>query len=99
LEDALAESHLDHNLGLYLRLCAFRFHHLPHARIYRHEYEQKPLEMLHGQVRLGQGMASGRDQHKSFVKKRDGEETEAHIESIGEEASKMSAEGCEWICR
>jgi hypothetical protein len=44
-------------------------------------------------------MASGRDQHKSFVKKRDGEETEAHIESIGEEASKMSAEGCEWICR
>ena len=94
MEDLLGGSHLHHYLGLYLRLCAFRFHHLPQAIIYRHEYERKPPEILHAEARLGQGMASGLDQHKSFVKKRDGgqlvvrdgEEADAHIESIGEEA-------------
>ena len=95
LEDALWGGHLEHNLGLDPRLCAFRFHHLPQAIIHRHEDERKPTEILHAQARLGQGMASGRAQHKSFVKKReggqlvvrDGKEADAHIESIGEKAS------------
>ena len=95
LEDALGGGHLEHNLGLDLRRCAFRFHHLPQAIIHRHEYERKPTEILHAQARLGQGVASGCEQHKPFVKERDGgqlvvrdrEEADAHIESIGEEAS------------
>ena len=95
LEDALGGGHFEHNLGLDLRLCAFRFHHLPQAIIHRREHERKPTEILHAQTRLGQGVASGCDQHEPFVKERDGgqlvvrdrEEADAHIESIGEEAS------------
>jgi hypothetical protein len=55
LEDALVGGHLKHYLGLDLRLCAFRLHHLPKAIIDRHAYERKSTEILHLQARLGQG--------------------------------------------
>ena len=81
-------------MGLDLRLCAFRFHHRPQAIIHRHEYERKSTEILHSQARLAQGIVGWRDQNKPFIKKRDGgqlgmwdgEEADADIESIGEEA-------------
>ena len=47
--------HLEHNLGLDLRLCVFRLHYIPRAIFYRHEYERGFTEMLHLQARLGQG--------------------------------------------
>jgi hypothetical protein len=37
---------LEPNLGLDRLLCAFRLHHLPEAIFGRHEYEQKPTEIL-----------------------------------------------------
>jgi len=53
--NSLAVIQLDHNLGLALRLCAFRLHHLPKAIFDWHECERKPTEVLHSQGRLGQG--------------------------------------------
>lgn len=47
--------HLEHNLGLDLRLCVFRLHYIPRAIFYRHEYERGFTEILHLQARLGQG--------------------------------------------
>jgi hypothetical protein len=47
--------HLEHNLGLDLRLCVFRLHYIPRAIFYRHEYERRSTEVLHLQARLGQG--------------------------------------------
>ena len=55
LEDAQGEVHLDHNVSLDLRLCAFRLHHPPKTISDRHEYERKLFEILHSQARLGQG--------------------------------------------
>lgn len=53
--NSLAVIQLEHNLGLALRLCVFRLHHLPKAEFDRHEYERTPTEILHSQGRLGQG--------------------------------------------
>lgn len=53
--NSLALIQLEHNLGLALRLCAFRLLHLLKAVFDRHEYERKPTEILHSQGRLGQG--------------------------------------------
>jgi hypothetical protein len=53
--NSLAVIQLEHNLGLALRLCAFRLHHLLKAVFDRHEYERKPTEILHSQGRLGHG--------------------------------------------
>lgn len=53
--NSLAVIQLEHNVGLDLRLCAFRLHQLPKAVFDRHEYERKPTEILHSQGRLGQG--------------------------------------------
>lgn len=53
--NSLAVIQLEHNLGLALRLCAFRLHHLPKAIFDWHECERKPTEVLHSQGRLGQG--------------------------------------------
>ena len=53
--NSLAVIQFEHNLGLALRLCAFRLHHLLKAVFDRHEYERKPTEVLHSQGRLGQG--------------------------------------------
>ena len=36
-------------------LCAFCFHHPSEAIFYRHEYDRKPIEILHSQARSGQG--------------------------------------------
>jgi hypothetical protein len=38
-----------------MRLCAFRLHYLPEAIFGRHEYEQKPIEVLHLQARFRRG--------------------------------------------
>ena len=54
--NSLAVIQLEHNLGLDLRLCAFRLHHLPKAVFDRHEYERKPTEILHSQGRLGRAI-------------------------------------------
>ena len=53
--NSLAVIQLEHNLGLALRLCAFRLHHLPKAIFDWHECERKPTEVLHSQGRLEQG--------------------------------------------
>ncbi|MCI0426865.1 MAG: group 1 truncated hemoglobin [Nitrospiraceae bacterium] len=50
-----SEGHLEHNLGLDLRLCAFRLHHLPKAIFDQLEYGRKPTKILHLQARLWQG--------------------------------------------
>ena len=53
--NSIAVIQLEHNLGLALRLCAFRLHHLLKVVFDRHEYERKPTEILHSQGRLGLG--------------------------------------------
>ena len=53
--NSLAVIQLEHNLGLALRLCAFRRHHLLKAVFDRHEHERKPIEILHSRGRMGQG--------------------------------------------
>jgi hypothetical protein len=47
--------YLEPNLGLDLRLCAFRLHQLPEAIFGWHEYEPKPTEILHLQARFRRG--------------------------------------------
>ena len=53
--NSLVVIQLEHNLGLALRLCTFRRHHLLKAVFDRHEYERKSTEIQHSQGRLGQG--------------------------------------------
>ncbi len=53
--NSLAVIQLEHNLGLALRLRAFRRHHLLKAVFDRHEYKRKPIEILHSRGRMGQG--------------------------------------------
>lgn len=50
--NSLAVIQLEHNLGLALRLCAFRLHHLPKAVFGRYECERKPSEVLYSQGRF-----------------------------------------------